>query len=836
MTNQANSTPSQNRPKSSGGWFKTLLVWLGILLLAGGIVLCIAVVAAWRHLPSVDALKDYKPRMAMQIFSEDGQMIGQFGEERRKPIKIADAPDNLKKALLAIEDSRFYEHGGIDYYGLGRAVVNNLIPGSHKQGASTLTQQLAKNFFLTNERTFSRKFYEALMAKKIEQNLTKDEILERYMNHIYLGERAYGFAAASDIYFGKDIKTLSLAESAMLAGLPQAPGANNPVKNRKRADERERIVLERMLELGYINQAQYNQARAEVVHVIDKSDTTNNVQYSVHAEYVAEMARMLMYDRYQEAAYSEGLKVYTTVRSKEQNAAYEAVRKAVFAYDRKYGYRGAEDQYDLPTDPKARVKALDDIFDDHPDLDRLMATVVLSTGGGVLKGVLSSGEEIEISGASLGPAKSLLGGSSKKGIRTGSVVRVIQEADGRHYKISQAPAVQASFVSMDPTDGAIHALVGGFDFDLSKFNHVTQSYRQPGSTIKPFIYSAAMEKNGMTPNSVVDDEPIKVGSWQPKNADGRYLGPIPLYTALASSRNMVSIRLLQSIGNDYFRVYAERFGFEGKRIDKYLTVALGAVEVTPYELLGAYGVFANGGYKVDPYLISKVLDRNGQVIMEAKPRQAGDEKNRIITKDNAAMVDSLLKGVVRNGTARAAGALGRNDIAGKTGTTNDAVDAWFAGYQPKLVGIAWMGFDTGNKSLGEGEFGGGLALPIWLDYMRVALQGKKIETRDGTWGAGAATLLGGISSSAKPSARNPTDPTISVDGKPMKPEELKVDPSVIPAQGSEAREASEQTNPADVKAAAEKKLDKIIAPPVKPAAPPPESSGTPKVLPGMNGG
>jgi penicillin-binding protein 1A len=369
---------------------------------------------------------------------------------------------------------------------------------------------------------------------------------------------------------------------------------------------------------------------------------------------------------------------------------------------------------------------------------------------------------------------------------------------------------------MDPTDGAIHALVGGFDFKLNKFNHITQGYRQPGSTIKPFIYSAAMEKNGMNPNSIVDDKPIKVGSWEPKNADGRYLGPIPLSTALASSRNMVSIRLLQSIGNDYFRSYAERFGFEGNRIDKYLTVALGAIEATPYEVVGAYGVFANGGYKVDPYFIKKVVDRSGSVILEAKPRLANDEKNRIITKENAAMTDSLLKGVVRGGTARAASALGRSDIAGKTGTTNDAVDAWFAGYQPKLVGVAWMGFDTGNKSLGEGEFGGGLALPIWMDYMRMALQGKKVEARETQW-QNAPTNAGG----AGQVKRNPTDPSLTVDGQPAPPpapEELKVDPSAVPLPNSDARKASETVNEADVKAASERKLEELTAP-IKPAAP-----------------
>ena len=810
MSTENSSSNTPNSGWSLGKIFKTLFIWGLFAALGAAIAVTIAVVIAWRQLPSIDALKDYKPRMAMQIYSAEGELIGEFGEERRKPVTLSEVPDHLKKALLAIEDARFYEHDGVDYYGLARAFLNNLIPGGNKQGASTITQQLAKNFFLTSERTYTRKFYEALMAKKIEKNLTKDEILERYMNHIYLGERAYGFAAAADIYFGKDIKDLTIAESAMLATLPQAPSSNNPAKNRKRADERQRYVLERMLELGFINQAQYNQARAEVVKIADTKANARNDNYAVHAEYVAEMARMLMYDRFKDAAYTEGLKVYTTIRNKEQNAAYEAVRKAVFAYDRKYGYRGAEDHFELPATPAERKKMLENIFNSHPDFDKLRAAVVTSASAGVMKAILSDNSAIEISGANLGPAQKLLGAAGQKGIRPGAVVRVVATGDGQHYKISQAPAVQASFVSMDPKDGAIHALIGGFDFDLSKFNHVTQGYRQPGSTIKPFIYSAAMQKNGMNPNSIVNDAEIQVGSWKPKNADGRYLGPIPLSTALASSRNMISIRLLQSIGNDYFRSYAERFGFEGNRIDKYLTVALGAIEATPYQIVGAYGAFANGGYKVDPYLITKVVDRNGNTILQAQPRQAGDEKNRIITKENAAMVDSLLKGVVRSGTARGAQALGRSDIAGKTGTTNDAVDAWFAGYQPNLVGVAWMGFDTGNKSLGEGEFGGGLALPIWVDYMRVALQGKKIENRESSWGAGTGNILGGGGGDA-PVRRNPTDPSLTMDGQKAPPiEELNADPNSVPLPGSEARQSSEKTNEADVKAAAEKKLTDII--------------------------
>ena len=393
MSTENTTNPQSKQTRSIGRVFKALFLWGFFAAVVATVVLAFASVVAWKNLPPIDTLKDYKPRMAMQIFSDDGQLIGEFGEERRRPVLISEVPEHLKKALIAIEDARFYEHGGIDYLGLGRAVINNLTGGS-KQGASTITQQLAKNFFLTNERTFTRKFYEALMAKKIEQNLTKDEILERYMNHIYLGERAYGFAAAADIYFGKEIKDLTLAESAMLATLPQAPSSNNPARNRKRADERQRYVLERMLELNFITQAQYKQARAETVQIVDTKAAIRNSKFTVHADYVAEMARILMFDRYKEAAYTEGLKVYTTIRSQEQNAAYAAVRKAVFAYDRKYGYRGAEAQYHLPGDPQERLKTLDTIFEKHPDLDTLKSLIVLSAGGGSLKGVTSEGKEI----------------------------------------------------------------------------------------------------------------------------------------------------------------------------------------------------------------------------------------------------------------------------------------------------------------------------------------------------------------------------------------------------------------------------------------------------------
>ncbi|GHA71084.1 penicillin-binding protein 1A [Formosimonas limnophila] len=819
--NNQNETSPTKTPKSKGSlWWRIIKggFWTGVIgTFIGVIVLAIAVAMAWPTLPSVDALKDYKPRMAMQIFTEDGQLIGEFGEERRKMIAIKDVPEHVKWAILSIEDARFYDHDGIDYKGLGRAIINNVLHPNDPQGASTITQQLAKNFFLSSERTFNRKFYEALMAKKIEQNLSKDEILERYINHIFLGERAYGFPAAAEIYFGKELKDVSIAEAAMLAALPQAPGRNNPIRNRANADSRQQYILERMRDIGKINQAQFDEAKKETVRIVDTRSAAINRQYSVHAEYVAEMARQLMFERYKDAAYTEGLKVYTTINSAEQTAAYEGVRKAVLNYDTKYGYRGAEAQYELPAKAAEQLTALDKIFDDpkHKDFDNLRAAVVLSASGTSVKAVLADGEEISITGSGLNFAKKAMG-SGKSPIKTGSVIRVIENIDDASWRISQVPEVQASFISMSSTDGAVRALVGGFDFNQSKFNRVTDGYRQPGSGIKPFIYSAAMEKNGLNTGSIVDDTPIQIGSWRPQNSDGRYLGPVPLSTALASSRNMVSIRLLQSIGNDYFRQYATRFGFEPKRIDQYLTVALGAMETTSWQLAGAYGVFANGGYKVNPYIITKVIDRNGATILQAQPKKSGDPTNRVITEKNAAMTDALMRGVVRSGTGRAASALGRSDIGGKTGTTNDSKDAWFNGYQPKLVGIAWMGFDK-PKSLGAGEFGGTLALPIWMNYMRVALNKQKVEV--------SKEVVEDTPVTTEPAA--PVDPNAA-------PEELKVDSKAVPPSNSEARKAAEKTNEADVKEAA--KPQPAPEAPVLPAAPvTPKEPVVPKPAPAAGG-
>ena len=798
--------------------FKNIMLFMMLALIIGALFLSILAYYVSQTLPSIDALKNYKPQMSLQVFTEDGELIGEFGEERRKPVASKDIPDHLKKAILAIEDSRFYEHGGVDYYGLGRAAINNILHPGDLQGASTITQQLAKNFFLSSERTFSRKFNEALMAKKIEANMSKDEILERYINFIYLGERAYGFAAAADIYYGKELSQLTIAESAMLATLPQAPGRNNPTRNRVNADIRQQYVLQRMRDLKYITDAEYEQAKNEVVKIIDTKAKPIEGKYKIHAEYVAEMARQLMFDKYKDAAYTEGLKVYTTINGAEQEAAYNGVRSAVLAYDRKYGYRGPLANITLPSKEDERLKVMDATFDKYPDLGNLLTLIVTEVSGGGLKGVLSNGQPVDVAPSGLALARGALG-SGKNGVKVGSVITVTESQDDGSWRVSQVPSVQASFVSMASTDGAIRALVGGFDFNLSKFNHVTQGWRQPGSGIKPFIYSAAMEKNGLTPGSTMNDSPIQVGGWRPQNSDGRYLGAIPMSTALALSRNMVSIRLLQGVGNDYFREYASRFGFDGNKIDQYLTVALGATSVTSWQMAGAYGVFANGGYKVNPYIISKVVDRNGKTIMQAQPRKAGDEAYRVITAKNAAMTDSLMRGAVQRGTARAAMALGRTDLAGKTGTTNDAKDAWFNGYHPKLVGIAWMGFDR-PKSLGTGEFGGTLSLPIWMNYMRVALKTEKTAVRkdaDIGSGSGAGTGQSSNNNGNHANGATPDDtPTALPSDTPA--EELKVDSKVVPPSSSEARQDSEKTNQVDVSEASKAPPPKTPKPVEAPTA------------------
>ncbi|MDY7577674.1 penicillin-binding protein 1A [Herbaspirillum sp. RTI4] len=695
------------------------------------------VTLAYPKLPEIDSLTDYRPKVPLRIFSADGVLIGEFGEERRSLMRINEIPLIMKRAVLAIEDDRFYEHGGVDYQGIVRATLANLHGGGG--GASTITQQVARNFFLTsNEPTFvqraSRKFlYEIPLAWKIERSLSKDQILEVYMNQIYLGQRAYGFASAAQIYFGKNLKDITIAEAAMLAGLPKAPSAYNPVVNPKRAYARQQYILQRMNQLGYITNAQYDTAQKEELDI-----KTDNTVFGVHAEYVAEMARQLVYAQFKDETYTRGLNVFTTITKTDQDAAYLALRRGVMDYEKRHGYRGPEAYMEIPEGSKDDIEEAFDVeLADHPANDDIFAAVVTAASPKQIDAVLATGEEIKIVGPGLSFATNLLSDKAppQRKVKRGAIIRVIQ--DGKDWSVTQLPDVESALVSTSPQDGAIRALVGGFDFNRNKFNHVTQAWRQPGSSFKPFIYSSSLEK-GLSPATIINDAPLtftQTGGqvWQPKNYGSKFEGPISMRRALQKSINMVSIRILDRVGVKYAQNYITRFGFDAERHPPYLTMALGAGAVTPLQMATAFSVFANGGYKVNPYLISKITDVNNKLVSFARPVQAGDEANRVIDVRNAFIMDSMLRDVVRHGTGFKAMSLKRTDLAGKTGTTNDSLDAWFAGYQPGLVGIAWMGYDQ-PKSLGGRETGGGLALPIWINYMQTAL--KNVPNVDRTVPAG----------------------------------------------------------------------------------------------------
>ncbi len=725
MTANNHETTAKKTPK---GFLLMALISLLGLILAGVLLVVFGLALAYPNLPSLDTITDYRPKIPLRIYSADNVLLGEFGEERRNLVHIKDIPDVMKQAVLAIEDSNFYEHGGVDYWGILRAAVHNATGGA-RQGASTITQQVARNFFLSSEQTFKRKAYEALLAWKIEQNLTKDQILEVYMNQIYLGQRAYGFASAAQIYFGKNLKDISVAEAAMLAGLPKAPSAYNPVVNPKRAKVRQQYILQRMAQLGYITPAQYETAKNEQLKV-----KTDSSAFGVHAEYVAEMARQLVYEQFKEETYTRGLNVFTTITKADQDAAYLALRSGVMEYEKRHPYRGPESYVDLPANKSEADEIIETELAEHSDSDNIVAAMVLSAAADKVVAVTASGEEITIKGAGLAMGKSWLSDKNppNKRIRRGAVIRVMQ--DDKDWLITQMPEVESAFVSASTEDGAIKAMVGGFDYNRNKFNHVTQAWRQPGSSFKPFIYSASLER-GLSPATMINDAPISFDAgqtggqaWEPKNYDGKYEGPMTMRRGLTKSKNMISIRILHRIGAKYGQEYTTRFGFDPERNPPYLTLALGAGGVTPMQMAGAYAVFANGGYKISPYLIAKVTDSNGKVLSQATPDKAGDEKNRVIDERNAFLMDSMMKDVVRFGTATRALSLKRPDIAGKTGTTNDSIDAWFAGYQAKLVGIAWIGFDQ-PKNLGNKETGGGLALPIWISYMGKALKGIPIEER-----------------------------------------------------------------------------------------------------------
>ena len=703
-------------------WLAFPFLLLGASALAAVMLVAFAAAIVYPTLPSLEALTDYQPKIPLRVYSADGRLIGEFGEERRAVVSIKDVPKPMIEAILAAEDERFYQHSGVDYVGVARAALSNFISGGVRQGASTITMQVARNFFLSKEKTLTRKFNEMLLAFKIEANLSKDQILELYINQIYLGQRAYGFAAAAQIYFGKQLAELGLAESAMLAGLPKAPSRYNPIANPKRAKLRQQYVLRRMRELQLISEEEYTAADQQ--QLVVKKEIN---EFPVRAEHFAEMVRQLLYERYQEEAYAKGIRVYTTLLTSHQEAAYAALRRGVQEYDRRHGYRGPEGYADLPA--KLTDEALEDALQETADSDDIYAAVVVEASAKLVKAYRKGGEWVEIGEEGLKFASRMLGDKANPGqrIRRGAVIRVQQDEKGR-WQITQLPAVEASLVSMDPRDGAIRALVGGFDFGRNQYNHVTQALRQPGSSFKPFIYSAALEK-GFTPATVINDAPLmftaaQTGSepWEPKNYDGKFEGPMRLRTGLVKSKNLVSVRILQAISPQYAQDYVTRFGFDPKLHPPYLTMALGAGNATPLQMIAAYAIFANGGYRIAPYFIERVEDARGNVLLEAKPIAAGAGAERVIDARNAFIMSSIMRDVVRMGTAARAMKLGRNDLAGKTGTTNEFVDAWFCGFNAELVAVAWIGFDA-PQTLGRNETGAQAALPIWMGYIDVALKG-----------------------------------------------------------------------------------------------------------------
>ena len=746
--------------------------------LTGALAIGLGLAVAYPNLPDVSDLADYRPKLPLRVYSAEGALLGEFGEERRNLTPIQDIPPVMTNAVLAIEDARFFQHGGVDYKGVLRAALANL--GRVKsQGASTITMQVARNVYLSSEKTFTRKIYEILLTFKLEHLLTKNQILEIYMNQIYLGNRAYGFAAAAETYFGKPLKSISIAEAAMLAGLPKAPSAYNPISNPKRARIRQLYIIDRMLENGFITAEEATAAKQEDLKLRSSTDSTR-----IHAEYVAEMARQLIYAQYGPEAYTRGLNVYTTLNACEQETAYTALRNGIMDYERRQHYRGPERFVSLPSASEETEDAIDDALANHPDNGNVLAAVVLEVNAKRILAARADGEQIEITGEGLKPAQSGLSEKAPPNIklRRGAVIRVVQTPK-KTWEITQLPEVEGAFVAIDPRSGAIRALVGGFDFDKNKFNHVTQAWRQPGSAFKPFIYSAALEK-GFSPATVINDAPLFFSAgvtggqpWEPKNYDGKYDGPMTMRAGLARSKNVVSIRILQAVGPKNGQDWVTRFGFEADKHPPYLTMALGAGSVTPMQLASAYAVFANGGYRINPYLITRVTDHKGRILSDFQPPAVTDNP-RAIEPRNAFIMNSMLQEVARSGTAaRAQATLKRPDIYGKTGTTNDAVDAWFAGFQPTLAAVTWIGYDT-PRNLGSRETGGGLSLPVWISFMEKALKG--VPVAEPTVPAGVVNVSGewfyeeyarnaGVASVGMESA-TPTDGA-PAPGTPPPPEE-----------------------------------------------------------------
>lgn len=727
----------------------SLVILLSLLTLSG-----LAVGAAYSYLsarlPSTANLREVQLQVPLRVYTHDGKLMGEFGEMKRTPLKFTEIPDLMVKAVLSAEDDRYFSHPGVDYQGLLRAVWYLMTTGEKAQGGSTITMQVARNFFLSSEKTYTRKLSEILLALKINNELTKEEILELYLNKIYLGNRAYGIAAAAQVYYGVDLKDLSVAQIAMVAGLPKAPSRFNPIADPARALERRNYVLRRMHELGHISNEVFNAALLDAdnaaLHALD---------IEVDAPFVAEMVRNAAVELYGEDAYNTGLKIYTTLDSRLQDAANTALRTGLVDYEARHGYRGPVQHIKLSA--QAGEEEWCEALKKISVIGDLPPALVLGRKGQTLNVVLANGEKtsIAVDSAAAWGASGSKSAQAVAALNTGDIIRV-QSLPGKQWRLAQVPKVEGALVALRPGDGALVSLVGGFDFGQSKFNRVTQAVRQPGSSFKPFVYAAALDR-GYTPATLINDAPLVFGdvtdatdseAWRPQNYSGEFLGPTRLREALVFSRNLVSIRLLQSIGVDYALTYAERFGFQTQTWPKNLSLALGSVSVTPLEMAKAYTVFANGGYQVQPYYIARIEDAHGVVLMQAKPAKvcpactepvvvndqvqsnttipsaiAVEAANaaRVISPQNAYLMTSLMRDVVKRGTAKRALQLGRQDLAGKTGTTNDQRDAWFAGYNESMVTVSWVGFDT-PQSLGPQETGGQTALPIWINFMAAALK------------------------------------------------------------------------------------------------------------------
>lgn len=697
-------------------------------------------------LPDANTLKQTQLQVPLRIFSAEEKLIAEFGEKRRIPMTFNDIPPLLVKAVLAAEDDRFYQHPGVDYHGLLRAAYSLATTGAKAQGGSTITMQVARNFFLSREKTYLRKLNEIILSLQIEQSLTKNEILELYLNKIYLGSRAYGVGAAANVYYGKPLSELTLPQFAMLAGLPKAPSKFNPLANPERAQLRRDYVLRRMWEVGYISQDDYLTA---IQAPVTASYHSRDIE--VYAPYVAEMIRTQLVEQYGEAAYSNGLNVYTTIRADHQKSANSSLQSALLAYDKRHGYRGAKTNFALESSHPA-PEELERLLTPYDSIGPLLPAIVISVDNGLAQIYIKKIGVTTLPFSSLTWARPQLS-TNRRGkepkqisdvLKVGDLIRLHQDID-QQWQLAQLPEAEGALIAVSPFDGSVTALNGGFEYFQNKFNRVTQSRRQPGSGFKPFIYSAALEK-GYTAASVINDAPVVLDHpgvenvWRPENYSGKFYGPTRLRVALTHSRNMVSIRLLRDIGAEYAIEYAQRFGFDTTQMPKNLSLALGSGSASPWDMARAYSTFANGGYRIEPYIIQRIEDANGNIIMQAQPdtvcetcmltvdidqpdeqSQTFKAAKRIITPQNAYIMNSMLRDVVRFGTGKKAMSLGREDLAGKTGTTNDQVDAWFNGFNPELVAISWVGFDS-PRSLGHYETGGRAALPMWIDFMEDALR------------------------------------------------------------------------------------------------------------------